>query len=164
MRLYGGCSTRWVGILWVANLLATKTLPALPLLLVQVPHLVVVETDNMFYLKQMREYYQQLCRPPIIVDHFPAAAASTSASSTFPLQTTAFTRRQFNEHVLPKQMEGFEKHWLPKPPRKYEKEQETQHRVKLLTEHGLYSQRVRNLNAEAMGPRKRYGERQGKNE
>jgi hypothetical protein len=46
-----------------------------PCLLLQVAHLVIVETDRMFYLRNMREYYQQVPRPTLVIDHGKAAQA-----------------------------------------------------------------------------------------
>lgn len=127
-------------------------------MIAKVPHLVIVETDRMFNLKRMREYYRQLCRPPIIVDH------ANAVPPTQQVPTTAFVRTQHREHVLPTRMSGFDKLWLPKPPRTFDKVKTTNHRAKLLVEHGLYSQRVRALNEKAMETPKRYGKREGKNE
>jgi len=48
---------------------------------VQVSHLVIVETDRMFYLQRMREYYQQCMRDPIAISHGDAVAAANARQS-----------------------------------------------------------------------------------
>eukprot|EP00798_Chlamydomonas_sp_ICE-L_P000307 gene309-33555_t len=127
-------------------------------MLTKVAHLVIVESDRMFYLKSMRGYYNQLCRPPLVVEH------THTPSARPPPISTAFERRNIREHLLPAKMNGYEHLWLPKPPRKFEKVKQTQGRVKLLTEHGLYSMKVKEMNESAMAPPKRYGKREGKND
>ncbi|KAL6759267.1 ribosomal protein L30p/L7e-domain-containing protein [Haematococcus lacustris] len=41
----------------------------------KVAHLVIVETDKMFYLRNLREYYKQLPREELVVHHGAAVAA-----------------------------------------------------------------------------------------
>uniref|UniRef100_A0A7S3VK90 Large ribosomal subunit protein uL30m n=1 Tax=Dunaliella tertiolecta TaxID=3047 RepID=A0A7S3VK90_DUNTE len=50
-------------------------------MLAKVSHLVIVETDRMFYLKRMRDYYQQCMREPIVVSHGEAVAAANARQS-----------------------------------------------------------------------------------
>ena len=44
----------------------------------QVSHLVNVETDRMFYLQRMRDYYQQCTRDPVAVGHGASVAAANA--------------------------------------------------------------------------------------
>jgi hypothetical protein len=43
--------------------------PSLPAPLMQVPHLVEVETDQMYYARKMREFQEASIKPPIFVKH-----------------------------------------------------------------------------------------------
>ncbi|GAX75730.1 hypothetical protein CEUSTIGMA_g3173.t1 [Chlamydomonas eustigma] len=110
-------------------------------MLMKVPHMVIVETDKMKYLNMMNEYYHDLCRPPVAINHgFPNIPIS-------PLKMTAHTKQQLSEHVeANKQLRGFIENYVPKPPIKYLRERAVRERVRALTEHGLYSEEVKKIN------------------
>ncbi|MEW5298297.1 MAG: hypothetical protein WDW38_000977 [Sanguina aurantia] len=107
----------------------------------KVPHMVIVETDKMYFLRQMKEYHQQLTRAPIVLEH----AIPAPSPAAIPPQFTNFTRRQLDEHVLPREMEGFNALFRPQPPRRYFVEQAHMRKVKVLTEHGLFSAKAKGM-------------------
>jgi large subunit ribosomal protein L30 len=89
MLLLGECCSRRVVIVLLSRMWTISPTPP------QVPHLVNVETDRMFYLRQMRSYLEQLCRPPIVVQH------GVTSGPADPAKLTAFAQKQLAEHVLP---------------------------------------------------------------
>jgi len=111
----------------------------------KVPHLVIVETDKMFYLKRMKEYYEQLVRPPLVVQH--AISTATTAGS-MPQPVSPFIRHHLNVHVNKGKVDGFAKNWVPKEPSKYLKDIAARERVRALTKGGVYSQHVAHINQE----------------
>lgn len=101
------------------------------------------------YYRRLRDYYHDLCRPPIAVQHeVPSLATSSS-----PQRITEHVKGLHAEHVEANGLEGFQQSWQPKRPTKYLRELAVKERAKALTEDGLYSQRVKRLNA--MGAAKR---------
>ena len=76
------------------------------MLLPQVPHLVIVETDKMFHLQRMRQYYQQLVREPITVQHGPAASAHHQAYQQTLIDMEAAYMQQLQQHRQNKQLLG----------------------------------------------------------
>lgn len=101
----------------------------------QVPHLVNVETDRMFYLRSMKAHYEQQCRPPLVLHHAPMPLSDVAAP-----RQTAFAQANLREHVLGVGLDGSgAAQQRPQPPRKYFLERRVQRRAKLLTEAGLFS-------------------------
>ena len=71
---------------------------------------------------------------------------STTTSSS-PQRVTEHVKGLHAEHVEANGLEGFKQSWQPKRPTKYLREMAVKERAKALTEDGLYSQRVKRLNA-----------------
>ena len=83
-----------------------------------------------------------MCRPPISVQHEPA-----TSSAAIPPRVTEHTRIQHAEHLAANGMDGFDQSWQPKRPIKYLRKLAVQERTRALTEDGLYSQKVKWINA-----------------
>ncbi|GLC44212.1 hypothetical protein PLESTB_000753500 [Pleodorina starrii] len=138
-------------------------------MLTKVPHLVIIETDRMRYLREMKEYYEQLPREPWVLHHDPlhaaalrvggAAAAAAPALQAPPPpppppRVTPYALQHLEEHVLARGLEGYEAA-APKPvvPRRYFLEQARMRRVKILTERGLFGADACKEHAEALRPK-----------
>lgn len=118
-----------------------------------VPH----TTAYVQYYRRMRDYYQDLCRPPLSVHHEPAAASPSSAAAP---RFTEHTKGLHAEHLEAGGMVGFDEAWQPKRPSKYLKQIAIRERAKALTENGLHSERVKKLNEKAIAQRQAIAERQ----
>lgn len=77
-------------------------------MLMKVPHLVVIETDEMFYNRKCREAEAAQIREPITVLHTPPEVEIPQK------RVTTFTEKQLAEHLLNVNMAGYDK--LRKPP------------------------------------------------
>ncbi len=142
----------------------------LPSLLNQVPHLVLIETDRMRYLREMTEYYEQLPRTPWVLRHDPSHPTELQPGSGAgvtdvagpaslpppppPPRVTPYAMQHLQEHVLARGLEGYEAA-APKPmvPRQYFVERERERRVKILTERGLFGADACREHAEALRPK-----------
>ncbi|KAG2423698.1 hypothetical protein HXX76_015088 [Chlamydomonas incerta] len=159
-------------------------------MLSKVPHLVVIETDRMRYLRELKEHYQQLPREPWILHHDPPLSSANPSDPTSPLASssavdstsgallssaeaplppplpaqprlTPFAASQLREHVDPVGLEGYRANkQRPLPPRKYFQEQSRRWRAKVLTERGVFSADACRDHAEAIRP-KSYRRRTG---
>jgi len=72
---------------------------------------------------------------------------STTSPSPQQLRVTEHVKGLHAEHVEANGLEGFQQSWQPKRPTKYLREMAVKARARALTEDGLYSQRVKRLNA-----------------
>ncbi|GLI59256.1 hypothetical protein VaNZ11_001102 [Volvox africanus] len=144
-------------------------------MLVKVPHLVIIETDRMRYLREMKEYHEQLPREPWVLRHgalqtavhrgdgSPEAATAPMPSlpPPPPPRMTPYAMQHLQEHVLAKGLEGYEAlAQAPQVPRRYFIEQAKARRVKMLTERGLFGADACREHAEALRP-KAYRQRIG---
>ncbi|KAG2490392.1 hypothetical protein HYH03_011192 [Edaphochlamys debaryana] len=142
-------------------------------MLLKVPHLVVIETDRMRYLRDLRDYHEQLPREPWVLHHDPihahadGAAASAAAVGIHagaepapmlpppaPPRLTPFAAQQLQEHQAAVGLEGYGA--APRrslPPRRYFVERARQYRAKILTERGIFGADASKEHAEAIRPK-----------
>ncbi|KXZ51384.1 hypothetical protein GPECTOR_12g346 [Gonium pectorale] len=147
-------------------------------MLAKVPHLVIVETDRMRYLREVKSHHEQLPRLPWVLHHDPphpaaAAAPPPAARATAltadggatsppaaplpppaPPRFTPFALKSLKEHVDAVGLDGFEaSRGRPAPPRPYFQELARRYKVKILTERGLYGSDSRNQHAQSLQPK-----------
>ncbi|GFR45483.1 hypothetical protein Agub_g6827, partial [Astrephomene gubernaculifera] len=137
-------------------------------MLAKVPHLIIVETDRMRYLRALKEYHEQAPREPWILTHsLPQQQSQPSSqqqlpagSAALPLppppapRLTPFAAQQLQEHVHATGLEGYEASAQPQQaPRKYFLERAKRWRVKVLTERGLFGADACKEHAEAIRPK-----------
>ena len=124
----------------------------------QVPHLVTIETDRMFYLRSMKAYHEQQCRPPVIVHHDPPPTTTTVQQPP----RTAFAKQQLEEHVFGTSLgrEGGAARRSVQPPRKHFLALRSQRRAALLSKHGLFSAAAIRQHQQDIAP-KPYAKRAG---
>lgn len=127
-------------------------------MLMKVPHMVVVETDRMFYLRNMKRHHEQLTRAPVTVHHHgPPLPTADSGPHTLhapmpapSMRQSAFVQRQLAEHVLPAGMEGYLQNRQPSKQIKYQYEAEKRLKSEVLSTHGMYSRRSMVLHQQQM--------------
>uniref|UniRef100_A0A7R9YT99 Large ribosomal subunit protein uL30m n=1 Tax=Chlamydomonas euryale TaxID=1486919 RepID=A0A7R9YT99_9CHLO len=121
----------------------------------KVPHLVVVETDRMYFYRRLKAYYDELPRPPLTVAHAGADALPAAGQP----RITAHVQALHAEHVSPGSAPGFDGAWVPKQPTRHRKDRQTAERVAVLTELGVHSQKARKINEALVEARRAVAER-----
>lgn len=118
----------------------------------QVPHLVIVESDRMHYYRRMKEYYSDLNRAPLTVDHGAAAEMTRP-----PPRITEHVQSLVQKHIEASGLEGFEANFKPRggQPLRHVRELRIRERVEALNRDGLFSERVKEINTREIENRAR---------
>lgn len=78
-------------------------------MLLKVPHMVFIETDEMYYNRKCREAEAARLREPIVFSHIPPDVEIPQH------RVTEFTKLQLAEHLLNVNMDGYDKLRKPAP-------------------------------------------------
>nr|8A22_Ax Chain Ax, uL30m [Polytomella magna]8APN_Ax Chain Ax, uL30m [Polytomella magna]8APO_Ax Chain Ax, uL30m [Polytomella magna] len=115
--------------------------------LAKIPHLVTIETDKMYYLRNMKKFYEQLLRPPVQVSH-EHAALSSEIKPVHNLHSKHVQER-LQEHAYPSKMEGYVLHEkkpvVPRALRSFAFKSQDEHKSFVLARLGIFSEEAKKI-------------------